>query len=76
MPENNHAEDAYNPPGMSNDDFDQTRFSDIEIDDLFWLKDGGNDNPPFRKIDEKEAGNTWTRLSFEFNSNDVVYQRN
>ena len=77
MAENNHAMDSTsgNPPGIVSDDFDETRFSDIELDDLFWLKNGGDDNPPFRKLNETEAANTWTRLYFQFNSNDVVYQR-
>lgn len=75
MPENNHAQDAYNPPAITNEDFDQTRFSEIDIDDLFWLKNVNGDNPPYRKMSETDAGNTQTRLLESFNSNDIVYQR-
>ena len=76
MAENNQAEDRYNPPGLSNDDFEYMKFSEVELDDLFWLKNtSGNENPPYRKIDESSGGNTKTRLSENFNSNDVVYQR-
>ena len=76
MPENNQAEDRYNPPGINDDDFEQVRFSEIELEDLFWLKNiSGNNNPPYRKIDESSGGNTKTRLSEDFKSNDIVYQR-
>ena len=76
MPENNQAQDAYNPPSITNEDFDQTRFSEIEVDDLFWLKNVNDyDNPPYRKMDENEAGNTKTRVLESFKPNDIVYQR-
>ena len=76
MPENNQVSDRYNPPGIDNDDFEEIRFSEIEQDDLFWLTTvSGNDNPPYRKLDDSSGGNTKTRLSENFKSNDVVYQR-
>ena len=76
MPENNQAQDAYNPPPITNNDFDQTRFSDIETDDLFWLMDRNHpNNPPYRKLNDNESLNTKTRESHSFKSNDVVYQR-
>ena len=76
MPENNQAQDAYNPPAITNNDFDETRFSDIELDDLFWLENvSDGNNPTYRKITESEAGNTKTRTLESFNSTDVVYQR-
>ena len=76
MPENNQAQDAYNPPSITNEDFEQLKFNEIELDDLFWLKDrNAPDNPPYRKLNDNEAGNTKTRLLESFKSNDVVYQR-
>ena len=77
MAEINQANDRYNPPGVSQggEDFEQTIFSDIENGDLFWIKNGGKDNPPFRKVNNTEAGNTKTRILETFNSNDRVYQR-
>ena len=77
MAEINQANDRYNPPGVSQggEDFEQTIFSDIENGDLFWTKNGGKDNPPFRKVNNTEAGNTKTRILETFNSNDRVYQR-
>ena len=76
MPENNQAEDRYNPPEISNDDFEEIRFSEVEVEDLFWLTGvGGSDNPPYRKIDEDSGGNTKTRLDENFQLSDIVYQR-
>ena len=76
MPENNQAEDRYNPPEISIDDFEEIRFSEVEVEDLFWLTSvSGNGNPPYRKIDESSGGNTKTRLDEDFQSNDIVYQR-
>ena len=75
MPENNQAEDRYNPPGVGNDDFEVMKFSDIEDDDLFWLKNGGADNPPYRKFDNNEGGNIKTRMIESFDPNQTVYQR-
>jgi hypothetical protein len=75
MAENNQAQDRYNPPSTSVDDFESLQFSEVEVDDLFWLKNSGSDNPPFRKLNASEAGNTTTRDLQNFNQNDVVYQR-
>ena len=76
MPENNQADDRYNPPKISNDDFEEIRFSEVELEDLFWLTNvSGKDNPPYRKIDEGSGGNTRTRVDENFELNDTVYQR-
>ena len=77
MAEINQANDRYNPPGVSQggDDFEQTIFSDVELNDLFWTKNGGTNKPPFRKVNNSEAGNTSTRVLETFSSNTKVYQR-
>ena len=76
MPENNQAEDRYNPPEISNDDFEEIRFSEVEVEDLFWLTGvSGKNNPPYRKIDEDSGGNTRTRVDENFQPSDIVYQR-
>ena len=52
MAEINQANDRYNPPGVSqgSNDYEQIIFSDVELNDLFWLKNNGDKNPPYRKI--------------------------
>ena len=75
MPVNDIAQDNVNPPSPGNE-FDETKFSEIDIDDLFWTRStNSNDNPAYRKISETEGGNTKTRISYTFNYNQVVYVR-
>ena len=75
MPNNNQANDRYNPPSNLSQDFEEIQFSEVEESDLFWLKEGGMDNPAYRKVNETEAGNTKTRVLESFTSKLVVYQR-
>ena len=72
---NNKAEDRYNPPAVRADDFETVLFSEIEVDDLFWLKENGGDNPPYRKTTDTQAGNTKTRVLHNFDRNQKVFQR-
>ena len=77
MAEINQANDRYNPPSVAQgvNDFEQVNFSEVEETDLFWLKNGGPNNPAYRKINDTEAGNTKTRVLETFNSNQKVFQR-
>ena len=75
MPNNNQANDITNPPAITNNDFEDTLFSDIEVYDLFWLRDRGKDNPPYRKTGDNQAGNTKTRTLHNFQPNTKVFQR-
>ena len=47
MANNNQAQDRYNPPSVAQagNDFEPINFSEIEESDLFWLREGGGDNP-------------------------------
>ena len=77
MARNNQAEDRYNPPSVAQagNDFEPINFSEVEESDLFWLREGGGDNPAYRKISDTEAGNTKTRVLQTFGRNDRVFQR-
>ena len=75
MPINDQANDRYNPPSNLSRDFEEVNLSDLEESDLFWLKDGGIDNPPYRKFDNNEGGNIKTRMIESFDPNQTVYQR-
>ena len=75
---NNPADDRYNPPGIGLNDFDEVRFDEIEVEDLFWLSQGaGQDNPPYRRLDEKGmVANTRTGIvEGPFKYNLIVYKR-
>ena len=75
MPDIDQANDRYNPPGMSADDFQEILFSDVELEDLFWLKSTRGNNPPYRKTGDNQAGNTHTRALHKMNPRRKVYQR-
>ena len=75
MAKTDQVKDTYNPPSVSSATWEDMLFSEIEIDDIFWLKEGGNDNPPYRKFDNNEGGNIKTRMIESFDPNQTVYQR-
>ena len=52
MAKTNQVKDTYNPPSVSSPLFEEMLFSEVEVEDLFWLKEGGIDNPPY-SIKEK-----------------------
>ena len=74
---NNPVDDRYNPPGIGQNDFDEIRFDEIEEEDLFWLNTtNGDDNPPYRKMNDKQGHNTRTGIVQDFVYNQKVFQRN
>ena len=76
MATNNPAQDRYDPPPITHTDFDTSKFSEIENDELFWLNNQGtNNNHAFRKINEAQAMNTKTRQINNFQRNTVIYQK-
>ena len=75
MSKSDQVNDTYNPPSVSTPLFEEMLFSEVEVEDLFWLKDGGVDNPPYRKTDESQGGNTQTRVLQSFNPRTKVFQR-
>ena len=73
---NNPVDDRYNPPGIGQNDFDQVRFDEIEDEDLFWLNQStGDNNPPYRKMNNKQAHNTRDGIVYDFEYNKIVFQR-
>ena len=73
---NDLPSDMYNPPSVSQIDFEDIRFNEIDSDDLFWLDQNpnGNINHVHRKINEKEAIDLKTGVTSTF-KNIVVYQK-
>ena len=57
MSNNNPASDRYDPPQAGEGDFDQTLFSEIDDDSLYWLTDNpnGDINLAHRKLSENEG---------------------
>ena len=75
MAENNQANDRYNPPGNLSDDFEKYKFSDLELDELFWQTNQPGDNIPWRKVSPTEGMNLRKRTNHNFNPNTVVWQK-
>ena len=74
-PENNPANDRYNPPGNLSDDFEKFRFSELEMDELFWQTNQPGDNIPWRKVNDTEGMNLKTRTTYNFNPNTILWQK-
>ena len=76
MSVNNQAQDRYKAPLNRSVDFEQVVFVDLEIDDLFWLRNdntNGNINNCHRKINDTESMNLITREIVTISGNKRVY---
>ena len=75
----NKATDRYNPKGVSDSDFESFRFSEIPENTLFWrFDDDRPNNFAFRKLNDKDSGNTLQTKSQEvvsLDANDIVFQK-
>ena len=74
-PTNDPANDKYNPPGNLSDDFEKFRFSELEIDELFWQTNIPGNNIPWRKISNTHGRNLKAETNHNFNPNTVVWQK-
>ena len=74
---NNLPQDMYNPPSSTAVDFEEFRFSEVPMDELFWLNTSANynENTAHRKINDTEGLNTKTRIVSNFLKESVVYQK-
>jgi len=75
MPINDQVNDRYNPPGNLSDDFEEFKFSELEVDELFWQSNQPGDNIPWRKINQTQALNIKAQTTHNFNIRTVVWQK-
>ena len=75
MPANDPANDRYNPPGNLSQDFEEFKFSEVGLDELFWQTNQPGDNIPWRKTNETQALNIKAQTTHNFKSNTVVWQK-
>ena len=77
MPENNQAQDRYNPPKTTESDFQTFNFSDLPVGELFWLdtNPNGEINIVHRKVDENSGMQLKTRNVTNFDSKLKIYQK-
>ena len=74
-PENNPAEDRYNPPGNLSQDFEKFKFGELENNELFWQTNKPGNNIPWRKISPTQGRNLKAETNHNFNPNTVVWQK-
>ena len=74
-PTNDPANDRYDPPGNLSQDFEKFKFSELEVNDLFWQSNQPGDNIPWRKVNATQGRNLKARSDHNFNPNTVVWQK-
>ena len=72
---NNQVNDRYNPPGNLSEDFEKFKFSELELDDLFWQSNQPGDNIPWRKTSQTQGTNLKAQSTHTFNPNTIVWQK-
>ena len=55
--------------------FEKFKFSELEVNDLFWQSNQPGDNIPWRKVNEPQAMNLRKRTTHNFNKNAIVWQK-
>tara|TARA_R110000822_G_scaffold223154_1_gene356395 strand:+ start:6665 stop:6901 length:237 start_codon:yes stop_codon:yes gene_type:complete len=66
---------TFGAPRMGMTEFDALRFDEIEVSDLFWLKEIRGDNQVYRKITEGSGQNLRTGEEVGFNRRLMVFQK-
>ena len=78
MPKNNQAGDMFNPPSNLSQDFEEYRFGELEVDELFWQTNKpkeGNASIPWRKVSQTQGLNLKTQKTHNFQSRTKVFQK-
>ena len=76
MPVNNPAGDHFNPPSNMSQDFEEYRFEDLEVDELYWqTKKPKEEQIPWRKSSLTEGMNLKTQKIYTFDRKTKVFQK-
>ena len=76
MPKNNQAGDMFNPPSNLSHDFEEYRFEDLEVDELFWQTNKPKEEQiPWRKSSLTEGRNLKTQKIYSFDRKTKVFQK-
>ena len=76
MARNNPAGDFYNPPSNLSQDFEEFRFEDLEVDELFWQTNKPKEEQiPWRKSSLTEGRNLKTQKIYSFERKTKVFQK-
>ena len=73
---NNPAGDHFNPPSNLSQDFEEFRFEDLEVDELFWQTNKPKEEQiPWRKVNQVEGRNLKTQKIYSFDLKTKVFQK-
>lgn len=75
MPNNNPANDRYNPASNMSVDFEEYYFGDLEMNELFWQSNDPKENRPWRKVSQTTATNLKARSTHNFDAKTKVFQK-
>jgi len=75
MSGNNPANDRYNPPSNMSVDFEETKFGELEVDELFWQTNRPEESNPWRKVSQNQALNLKSQTTHNFDLKTTIYQR-
>ena len=76
MAKNDPTQDFINPPSNMSLDFEETYFSELNNDELFYQTNKPKETPDiWRKVGENGAMNVKTRQVHSFNDRTKVYQK-
>ena len=75
---NNPMSDHFNPPSNLSQDFEEYKFEDLEVDELFWQTNKpktGEGSTPWRKVNQTEGRNLKTQTIHSFQRKTKVFQK-
>ena len=76
MAKNDPTQDLFNPPSNMSQDFEETYFSELNNDELFYQTNKPKETPDiWRKVNEVNAMNVKTRQVHNFNGKTKVFQK-
>ena len=75
MASNNQVNDRYNPAGVNSIDFEEYKFGDLEVGELFWQTDRPEESNPWRKENQTQGMNLKNQTLHNFKPLTKVFQR-
>ena len=75
MANNNQVNDRYNPAGVNSVDFEEYKFGDLEVGELFWQTDRPQESNPWRKENQNQGKNLKTQTLHNFKPLTKVFQK-
>ena len=76
MPVNNPTGDLFNPPSNMSQDFEEYRFEDLEVDELFWQTNKPKEEQiPWRKVSQTQGMNLKSQTTHSFDLKTKVFQK-